>query len=78
MDWALSAAAVVSVLHVPLIPLDDLAFRVGNPSTADVVLGGTLIVVLLEATRRSVGWPLPFIALIFMGYAIWGPSMPAS
>jgi TRAP-type uncharacterized transport system fused permease subunit len=55
VDWALSAAAVVSVLHVPLIPLDDLAFRVGNPSTADVVLGGTLIFVLLEATRRSVG-----------------------
>src|SRR3546814_3874486 len=34
------------------------------------------ILVLLEATRRSVGWPLPVIALIFMGYAIFGPSMP--
>jgi len=76
VDWALTVGAVVSVLHVPLIPLDDLAFRVGNPTTTDVVLGGILIFVLLEATRRSVGWPLPVIALIFMGYAIWGPSMP--
>ncbi|UEM04266.1 TRAP transporter permease [Skermanella rosea] len=75
-DWALAVGAVVAVLHVPLIPLDDLAFRVGNPTTTDVVLGGLLIVVLLEATRRSVGWPLPIIALLFMGYAIWGPSMP--
>ncbi len=75
-DWLLAAGAVAAVLHVPLIPLDDLAFRVGNPTTTDVILGGILIVVLLEATRRSVGWPLPIIALVFMGYAIWGPQMP--
>ncbi|HYD29825.1 MAG TPA: TRAP transporter fused permease subunit, partial [Azospirillaceae bacterium] len=76
LDWLLAAGAVAAVLHVPLIPLDELAFRVGNPNTADVILGGTLIVVLLEATRRSVGWPLPIIALLFMGYALWGPAMP--
>lgn len=76
IDWLLAIGAVVAVLHVPLIPLDDLAFRVGNPTTTDVVLGGLLILVLLEATRRSVGWPLPIIALIFMAYAIYGPSMP--
>ncbi|AIB14652.1 C4-dicarboxylate ABC transporter permease (plasmid) [Azospirillum argentinense] len=75
-DWALAIGAVVAVMHVPLIPLDDLAFRVGNPTTTDVVLGSILIVVLLEATRRSVGWPLPIISLIFMSYAIWGPQMP--
>ena len=76
IDWLLAAGAVAAVLYVPMIPLDDLAFRVGNPTTTDVILGGTLILVLLEATRRSVGWPLPIIALIFMSYAIWGPSMP--
>jgi TRAP transporter 4TM/12TM fusion protein len=75
-DWLLALAAVIAVLHVPLIPLDILAFRVGNPTTTDVVLGGTLILLLLEATRRSVGWPLPIIALIFMGYGIFGQSMP--
>ena len=75
-DWVLVVAAVVSVMHVPLIPLDDLAFRVGNPSRSDVILGGILILLLLEATRRSVGWPLPIIAVIFMAYALYGPSMP--
>ncbi|BDA86590.1 C4-dicarboxylate ABC transporter permease [Aureimonas sp. SA4125] len=75
-DWLLAIAAVVAVLHVPLIPLDTLAFRVGNPTTTDVVLGGTLILLLLEATRRSVGWPLPIIALVFMAYGIFGQSMP--
>ncbi|MCJ8519156.1 TRAP transporter 4TM/12TM fusion protein [Pseudorhizobium tarimense] len=75
-DWALAIGAVIAVLHVPFIPLDDLAFRVGNPTTTDVVLGGILIVVLLEATRRSVGWPLPIIAVLFMAYSLYGPSMP--
>ena len=75
-DWALAIGAVVAVMHVPFIPLDDLAFRVGNPTTTDVVLGGILVLVLLEATRRSVGWPLPIIAICFMTYSIYGPSMP--
>ncbi len=75
-DWGLLVLAIVAVMHVPLIPLDDLAFRVGNPSPTDVWLGGTLVVLLLEATRRTVGWPLPVIALAFMAYAIWGRSMP--
>ncbi len=77
LDWALAVAGVVAVAHVPLIPLDELAFRVGNPSRTDVVLGATLIVLLLEATRRSVGWPLPVIAVIFMTYALFGPWMPS-
>ncbi|MHC1551562.1 TRAP transporter permease [Phyllobacterium sp. K27] len=76
LDWLLAIGAVVAVVHVPLIPLDDLAFRVGNPTRTDVILGALLIVVLLEATRRSVGWPLPIIALLFMTYALYGPSMP--
>src|SRR3954464_2110093 len=75
-DWILAVAAVVAVLHVPLIPLDDLAFRVGNPTRTDVILGAVLVFVLLEATRRSVGWPLPIIALLFMAYAMLGQSMP--
>ena len=76
LDWALAAGAVVAVAHVPLIPLDELAFRVGNPTTTDVVLGTVLVIVLFEATRRSVGWPLPIIASLFMLYALFGRSMP--
>jgi TRAP-type uncharacterized transport system fused permease subunit len=75
-DWALCILAIVTVLHIPLIPLDDLAFRVGNPTPTDVLLGGTLVVLLLEATRRTIGWPLPVIAIAFMAYAIFGRSMP--
>ena len=75
LDWLLAALAVVSVLYVPWI-YSDLAFRVGNPLPIDVVMGSILIVVLLEATRRSMGWPLPIIAILFMAYALFGRSAP--
>ncbi|MBL0408266.1 TRAP transporter permease [Microvirga aerilata] len=75
VDWALAVAAAVASLYVPWI-FNELAFRVGNPSAIDVLMGTILIVVLLEATRRSVGWPLPVISIGVMLYAYFGPSMP--
>ncbi|AXC48941.1 TRAP transporter permease [Paracoccus suum] len=75
IDWALALAGVVASLYVPWI-YDQLAFRVGNPLPLDLIMGTTLIIVLLEATRRSMGWPLPVIAILFMAYAYFGRSMP--
>ena len=74
-DWLLMAAAVATSLYVPWV-FHDLVFRVGNPSTVDVFMGTLMIVVLLEATRRSVGWPLPIIAICLMLYALYGRSFP--
>lgn len=74
-DWVLAAAVAVSVLYIPWI-FEDLAFRVGNPGTLDVVMGSILVLALLEATRRSMGWPLPVIAIAFMAYALAGPVFP--
>lgn len=75
VDWLLGIAAAASVLYIPYI-FDDLAFRVGNPGTLDVIMGSILIVCLLEATRRSMGWPLPLIAIGFMLYAMAGQYFP--
>jgi len=74
-DWLLAAAVALSVLYIPWI-FEDLTFRVGNPLTLDVVMGSILVVALLEATRRSMGWPLPLIAIAFMFYALAGPIFP--
>lgn len=74
-DWLLALAIAASVLYIPWI-FEDLAFRVGNPGTLDVVMGSILIIALLEATRRSMGWPLPVIAIGFMLYALAGPYFP--
>lgn len=74
-DWVLGLAAAAAAFYVPWV-FADLAFRVGNPLTIDVIMGTILIVTLLEAVRRSMGWPLPVIAILFMAYAYWGRSMP--
>ena len=74
-DWALFAAAVVSSLYLPAI-FHDIAFKTGNPDPIDVVMGTTLTLVVLEATRRTMGWALVIITLGFMAYAFAGPWMP--
>ncbi len=74
-DWVLAILAVAASLYIPYV-FDDLAFRIGNPDTMDVVMGTIMIVLLLEATRRSMGWPLPIIAMVFMVYAMFGPYFP--
>ena len=74
-DWLLGLCCALSVLYIPYV-FDDLAFRVGNPSAMDVVFGSILFFSLLEATRRSMGWPLPLIALGFTAYALAGPIFP--
>ena len=74
-DWLLGLAVATAVLYIPYT-FEDLAFRVGNPNTYDVVFGTILFISLLEATRRSMGWPLPMIALGFSFYALFGQIFP--
>jgi len=74
-DWVFALAIAASVLYVPYI-FDDLAFRVGNPSLLDTAMGTILVVLLLDATRRAMGWPLPIIAIAFIVYALAGSWFP--
>ncbi len=41
-------------------------------------MGTALLVLTLEATRRSVGPTLPIIGLLFIGFAYFGPWMPGA
>ena len=74
-DWLLAIAAALASLYVPWV-FHDLQFRVGNPDPLDWIMGTLMIVVVLEATRRSVGPALSIIAIVLMIYALLGPSLP--
>src|SRR5262249_18372472 len=67
-----AVAVALWVLYPPYI-FADMAFGVGTPGPLDVAMGSTLIVLLREAPRRSRGWPLPLIAIVFIVYALAGP-----
>lgn len=56
---------------------EDLNYRTGVfPTTLDTIVGVALIVILVEMTRRLMGWFLPAIALLFLFYAISGADLP--
>ena len=78
LDIAFSILAVGAALYLPLLPPEIVSERVGNPSQGDVFMGTALLVLTLEATRRSVGPTLPIIALLFLAFAYFGPSMPGA
>lgn len=51
---------------------DSLINRIGNFTTLDYVVGGIVILLILEATRRVVGIPIVVIASLFLLYALFG------
>lgn len=78
LDMVFSLLAVGAALYLPLLPPEIVSERVGNPSQSDVLMGTALLVLTLEATRRSVGPTLPIIALCFVAFAYFGPWMPGA
>ena len=48
----------------------------GDAMFYDILIGGLLLGIILEATRRSVSPMLPIITLVFLLYAYFGPYMP--
>ena len=54
----------------------ELSLRPGQPTTMDIAVAVAGLALLLEATRRSVGWPMATLALIFIAYALGGPYLP--
>lgn len=78
LDMLFAVLAVGAALYLPLLPAEIVSQRVGNPSQTDVFMGTVLLVLTLEATRRSVGPTLPIIALIFVAFALFGPYAPGA
>lgn len=78
LDIVFAILAVGAALYLPLLPAEIVAQRVGNPSQGDVLMGTALLLITLEATRRSVGPTLPIIAMVFIAFALFGPYAPGA
>ena len=88
-DWLFIVTGVAASLYIGItwytIDFTFLGFRFhlieqvmrqGNPALIDVIFGTALIIVLLEAVRRTLGIVVPIIILLFTGYAVFGQYMP--
>jgi len=74
-DWVMGFLIVISCLYLIYNQVwDSRAFemRLGVPNSTDLVLSCVGLLLLLEATRRSLGPPLMIVALIALTYAYFG------
>jgi len=42
----------------------------------EMIIGIIAVILLLEATRRTIGLPLVIVAIVFLAYSVFGQSMP--
>ena len=75
IDWGLAAVAITTLVHLAMT-YKTLAMRGGEASTADLWLGGILLLLVLECTRRLMGPALPIITLIAILYTLLGDRIP--
>ncbi|MFI6078983.1 TRAP transporter permease [Actinoplanes sp. NPDC051343] len=78
-DWILAAVALVTCLY-PLNPFgggyDGFLDRQGLLAPSDVVVGAVLLVLVVEACRRTTGWILPLVCVLFLAYGYYGGLLP--
>jgi len=74
-DVILAGLAVASVAYM-IWQGDSFTDRNVNPTAWDQVWGVVLIVLVIEAVRRSTGWVMPVIIGAFLVYAFIGPWLP--
>ena len=74
-DWLAALTSLVIVCNM-LFGGDAFLERAIDPGTWDKILGAALIVLVLEAARRTSGWIMPFICVMFLVYAVVGQYLP--
>ncbi|MDQ4102274.1 MAG: TRAP transporter fused permease subunit [Actinomycetota bacterium] len=84
VDYLLAALAFAVCLY-PVLPVhigaggggfDAFLDRQGILAGPDVLAGGVLLLLVLEACRRTTGWVLPAVCLLFLAYSYYGGLLP--
>lgn len=74
----LSALGGLAVGAYVLVNFEALVARMGDPNTLDLVMGALCILLVLDATRRAIGWPLPIVTSLFLLYCYFGNYIPGT
>ena len=75
-DWILVALSLLAIGY-PLWDFEEFIYRAALPDLNDQIFGALTIVLVLEGTRRTTGWILPVVALVFLAYAWLGAWLPS-
>lgn len=75
-DVIFAAVSCASCLYVVSIYKTVVYNPLQWLSTVDKVFAVLLVILVLEASRRSVGWTFPVLGIAFLIYAFWGEAFP--
>ena len=75
-DFFLAFLGVAVIVYM-LIDFEAFIYRSVIPNFWDKFFGIILILLVLEATRRTTGWIMPAIVIAFLTYAFIGPELPS-
>jgi TRAP transporter 4TM/12TM fusion protein len=74
-DWIAAILSLITIAYM-LAGGDDFLERAISPDRWDELFGIALILLVLEAARRSSGWIMPAICVGFLVYAVVGQYLP--
>ena len=74
-DWILALVGAFCGAYLFTF-YNELASRPGKPTTLDIAVALTGVVVMLEATRRAMGFWMLVTTGLFIGFVFAGPLMP--
>ncbi|MBQ6774525.1 MAG: TRAP transporter permease [Synergistaceae bacterium] len=77
-DWLLAILAAAPGVYsmINYTAITERIQQIDPLTTAQLVLGSLLVILLLEGTRRIVGLPLSLIAALFAIYMLYGYKLP--
>ncbi len=56
----------------------SMMIRLAYPREMDIIMGVMTVLLVMEATRRKLGWILPALSSVFILYALFGNYLPAA
>ena len=74
-DYILALLGIAVIVYM-LVDFDQFIYRSVIPNSWDILFGIILILLVLEATRRTTGLIMPIIVIAFIIYAFIGPELP--
>ncbi len=75
IDLVLVLGTVVCCTYL-ILEGNELGQRSGAYQPMDIAVAVLGVLLVLEATRRSIGIALPIIAAVFLAYGVFGPYLP--
>ncbi|WP_309109814.1 TRAP transporter fused permease subunit [Saccharothrix sp.] len=76
LDWTLAVLAFAVGAYPLFGGFDAFLDRQGQLTDLDVIAGTILLLLILEACRRTTGWVLPLVCLGFVAFAYYGGYLP--